>query len=227
MNTKYLLGAAIVAVLNCATLNAQVLGGNAVGGLGGSLGGNLGGMRDIGVMGQGNGHGAFGADLDTGSLRRTTGDLTHRATDRTRDTLETTRGRTHSSVNGARDATKHAVGTAAATARNGAQTGASTAFSAAHNAEATSKQVDATAKGAASAASSVELDDSIEPRTPSPSASIGGALDKSVATDENADSLPLAASSSAAAQGGGSASRDNGVYAQGATDGSASASLKK
>src|SRR5262245_23170663 len=99
MNTKYLLGAAIIAVLNCTTLNAQVLGGNAVGGLGGSLGGNLGGTRDIGVMGQGNGHGAFGTDLDTGSLRRTTGDLTHRAKDRTRDTLATTRDHTRSTAN--------------------------------------------------------------------------------------------------------------------------------
>ena len=74
MKTNYFIGAALVAALHCATINAQVIGGNAVGGLGGSLGGNM-SRGGIDVIGQGSGRGSLGTDLDSGSLRRTSGDL--------------------------------------------------------------------------------------------------------------------------------------------------------
>ena len=253
MNTKFLLGAAIVAVLNCATLNAQVLGGNAVGSVGGALGGHVGGMRDIGVVGQGSGHGAFGADLDTGSLRRTSGDLTHRAKDRTRDTLTSTRDRTRSTVNSARATAERDVGAAAITARSGVEMGASTGQNTIRSAAAASKQIDATATAAASGRSNAELDDSIakpaalaashqqlgaalEPQTltqsnetsqRTPNASVAGALNKSVDASANSGRFPVNASGAAAAQGAGSVSRDDGVFAQSSAEGSASASLQK
>ncbi len=72
MKTRFtLIGVALAAALNCAAVNAQVLGGGAGGGLGGTLSG---GMRDMGVMGQGTMNGSLGADLDTSTLRRTTRD---------------------------------------------------------------------------------------------------------------------------------------------------------
>ena len=65
MKTRFtLIGIALAAALNCAAVDAQVLGG--AGGLGGTLSG---GMRDMGVMTQGTMNGSLGADLDTSTLR--------------------------------------------------------------------------------------------------------------------------------------------------------------
>lgn len=75
MKTNYLVGAALVAMLNCAIANADLLGAST--GLGGSLGGNLSGTRDIGLTGSGNG--SFGADFDSRPLRRTTSEAADRA----------------------------------------------------------------------------------------------------------------------------------------------------
>ena len=116
MKTKYMLGAAIVVALNCVTANAQVLGGNVAGGLGGTLGGGLGGARDVGVMGQGNGHGSLGTELDTGSLRRTTREVASRTTDRTRGAVDASRERTSSTVGAVRD---KSAGVVAATSEQG------------------------------------------------------------------------------------------------------------
>ena len=63
MNIKHLIKPVAVLAFVCGApvLQAQVLGGNAGGGLGGSLGGTLGGgMGSVGGMGQGNGTGAIG-----------------------------------------------------------------------------------------------------------------------------------------------------------------------
>lgn len=94
MKTNYIVGAALVAMLNCAVANADLLGGN--GSLGGGLGGNLHGARDIGLSGHGNG--AFGAEVDTRSLRRTTSDVADRTKQRTRDTVSTTHERAKSTA---------------------------------------------------------------------------------------------------------------------------------
>src|SRR5688500_9954365 len=143
MKTKLFL-AAIVFAANCTIANAQVLGGNAVGGIGGSLGGGVGGMRDIGATGHGAANGAFGADVDAGSLRRTTGAVAGRASSRTRATLDTTRQRTRSSVNTASDVghsavatTRNQAATAAGIAKAGAAWGAHSAVDAGQGAIAT------------------------------------------------------------------------------------------
>ena len=99
MKTYFYIGAAVAAALSCSAVNAQVLGGNVAGGLGGAASG---GLRDMSVIGQGHGSGAFGADLGTGSrigtLRDTTSDVTGRVRNRTRDTAENVRDRTGSAI---------------------------------------------------------------------------------------------------------------------------------
>lgn len=99
MKTYFYIGAAVAAALSCSAVNAQVLGGNVAGGLGGAASG---GLRDMSVIGHGHGTGAFGADLGTGSrigtLRDTTSGVTGRVRNRTRDTAENVRGRTESTV---------------------------------------------------------------------------------------------------------------------------------
>jgi hypothetical protein len=94
MKTNYIVGAALVAMLNCAIANADLLGGS--GSLGGALGGNLNGARDVGLSGHGNG--AFGADLDSRSLRRATSETTDRTKQRTRDTVSATHERAKSTA---------------------------------------------------------------------------------------------------------------------------------
>lgn len=97
MKTYFYIGAAVAAALSCSAVNAQVLGGNVAGGLGGAM---QGGLRDTSIMTQG--QGSFGADLDTGSrigtLRDTTSGVAGRVKNRTRDTAENVRGRTESTV---------------------------------------------------------------------------------------------------------------------------------
>ncbi len=84
-----LIGVAMAAVLNCAAVNAQVLGG-----LGGGLGGGLsGGLRDMNMTTQGALNGSLGGDLDTSTLRRTTRDTTERVTNRARNTTSAVRDR--------------------------------------------------------------------------------------------------------------------------------------
>ncbi len=112
-----LIGVAMAAALNCAAVDAQVLGG---GSIGGGLGGTLsGGMRDMNVMTQGAMNGSLGADFDTGSLRRTTRGTAERATDRVRDTSGAVKDRATTKVDQARDTTA-AVSSAAAASATGA-----------------------------------------------------------------------------------------------------------
>jgi hypothetical protein len=113
----YLIGAAVAAVLGCASANAQVLSG----GLGGSVGGALsGGMRDTGVMTHGSGNGSFGTDLDAGSLRRNTSDITGRATNRVRNTADVARDKAHSTVSTVRDESAGVAGAASSQAQTAA-----------------------------------------------------------------------------------------------------------
>jgi hypothetical protein len=74
MKFKYSIKPVAVFALICGAplLQAQVLGGNATGGLGGGLGGTLSGAGgSIGGMGQGNVGGSIGGTLDHGdTLRR-------------------------------------------------------------------------------------------------------------------------------------------------------------
>lgn len=117
MKTRTLMiGVAMVAALNCAAVNAQVLGG---GNLGGGLGGTLsGGLRDMNVMTQGGANGSFGSDLDTTPLRRGVRDTAERTTGRVRDTAGTVRDRAKSKVDQTRDAASTTVSPAVATASN-------------------------------------------------------------------------------------------------------------
>lgn len=143
MKTCFYIGAAVAAVLSTAPVNAQVLGGNVAGGLGGTLSG---GMRDMGVITQGSGNGSFGGSLDTGSLHRSTSDITGRATNRVRNTAGTARDRTRSGLNGVRAKTESAANVATSAAEN-----------AAGNATAATQQIDATANVAGSLASDATL----------------------------------------------------------------------
>lgn len=99
MKTYFYVGAAVAAVLGCSAVNAQVLGGNVAGGLGGAM---QGGLRDTSIITQGHGNGAFGADLDTGSrigtLRDTTSGVTGRVRNRARDTAGDVRGGAESGI---------------------------------------------------------------------------------------------------------------------------------
>lgn len=139
MKTYFYIGAAVAGLLSAAAVNAQVLGGNVAGGLGGTLSG---GMRDMNVITQGSGNGSFGGSLDTGSLRRSTTDITGRATSRVHGTTDIARERTRSGLNGARAKTESAANVA---------TGA--AVDAAGNATAATRQIDATTSVAGSLAS--------------------------------------------------------------------------
>jgi hypothetical protein len=115
MKTRSLLiGVAMAAALNCAAVNAQVLGG---GDIGGGLGGTLsGGMRDMNVTTHGAMNGSLGTDLDTGSLRRTTRGTAERATNRARSTTGAVKERAAAKADQTRDTTSTVASTAAASA---------------------------------------------------------------------------------------------------------------
>lgn len=144
MKTYFYIGAAVAAALGCSTVNAQVLGGNVAGGLGGAMSG---GMRDMSVVTQGRGNGSFGADLDTsshtGTLRRTTS----RAADRTRSTTDNVRGQAQSTLGTVED--KSAAAAISATGTAGA------AVSTARQIEA--PQIDATSTATGSLASGANI----------------------------------------------------------------------
>lgn len=94
-----LIGIAMAAALNCTAVNAQV-----VGGLGGGLGGGLsGGLRDMNMTTQGTLNGSLGADVDTGSLSRTTRDTAERTTNRARNTTSAVRDRAATTVDQTRE----------------------------------------------------------------------------------------------------------------------------
>src|SRR3982750_1648937 len=108
MNFKYLIRPVAVLALFCGApvLQAQILGGNAAGGLGGSPGGTLGGgMGSIGGMGQGNANGALGGGIDgTDTLRRHTSSAVERTRDttgRVRDRVSTTHDTAQSAASSA------------------------------------------------------------------------------------------------------------------------------
>jgi hypothetical protein len=247
MKTKFMLSAAIVAALNCATLNAQVIGGGAVGGLGGSVGGRLGGMRDIAVAGQGAGHGSLVADHDARSLRHATGDLTGRATRRARDTVKLTRDRAGSTSvlgtkTGVATTTRQVNTTANAAANAAADVGVADAATARHDPKIAARSlpgVDSNAAselagGGSSALGEMKLpsrqerdEDGRQASLPSPS--LEGALSESAIADASGDDkrLSLATSGDASAQGNAAASKETGVSARGSAQGSASASLGK
>ncbi len=106
-----LIGLATAAVLNCAAVNAQVLGG-----VGGGLGGGLsGGLRDMNMATHGTLNGSLGAELDTNSLRRTTRDTAERTTNRARNTTSAVRDRATSKVDQTREKVGETRQTAAAT----------------------------------------------------------------------------------------------------------------
>ena len=144
MKTYFYIGAAVAAALGCSTVNAQVLGGNVAGGLGGAMSG---GLRDMSVITQGRGNGSFGADLDTdshmGTLRRTTSDVAGR----TRNTTENVRGRAQSTVGTVKGKGEAAANVAASTAGDAVTT--------ARQIEA--PQIDATSTAAGSLASGANI----------------------------------------------------------------------
>lgn len=115
-----LIGVAMAAVLNCAAVNAQVLGG-----LGGGLGGGLsGGLRDMNMSTQGALNGSFGTDLDRSALRRTTRDTAERATDRARSTTGAVRDRATAKVDQTREKVSETRQVATATTSAAAATAA-------------------------------------------------------------------------------------------------------
>jgi hypothetical protein len=140
-----LIGVAMVAMLNGAAVNAQVLGG-----VGGSLGGGLsGGLRDMSMTSQGAMNGTLGADLDSGTLRRSTRDTTDRVTDRARNTTSTVRDRATSKV----DRTREKVGETREVATATTSSAAASAVSAVKDV-----QIDGAADMAGSATSNVSRD---------------------------------------------------------------------
>jgi hypothetical protein len=154
MKAKYIVGAAIVAVLNCTTVQAQVLGGGTTGGLSGSLGGGLGGSRNLDVMSQGRGHGAFDADLDAGSLRRSSRDVADRTSTRARGSIHDARDRKRSAASAARSTATSATDQV----RGGAEVGTAQAMYATKAAARTAQRVDTTADNTASSASRADFE---------------------------------------------------------------------
>lgn len=234
MKTYFYIGAAVAGLLSAAAVNAQVLGGNVAGGLGGTLSG---GMRDTSVITQGSGNGSFGGSLDTGSLRRSTTDITGRATSRVHGTTETVRERTRSGLNGTRAKTESAANVATGTA-----------VDAAGNATAATRQIDATTNIAGSLASDATVAGSeasgafdaahqqqllASPVSQSELAP-QAALDRSAGVENSATHLtaPVAAmtegSASGSAQGSTSASKDGAsASASAETSGTAGVSLQR
>lgn len=143
MKAYFYIGAAVAAVLSSAAVNAQILDGNVAGGLGGTLSG---GMRDMNVVTQGSGNGSFGGNLEMGSLRRSTTDITGRATNGVRNTVGATRERTRSGLNSVRVKTESAANAAT-----------SAAADAAGNATAATRQINATTNVAGSLASNATV----------------------------------------------------------------------
>lgn len=224
MKTKLFL-AAVVFVANCSIANAQVLGGNAVGGLGGSLG--TGGMRDIGAVGHGTASGAFGADLDTRSLRRQTNEEANRASARTRSTLATTRDRARATTNTAGHVSRRTVSaahdqavTGASVAQSAAASGAHAALDVGHDAAATASKAKPSIDIDADTTSSATFDvaKSEGALLDDPSASLSGEAQP----DGNArianTGVPVDIAGDASADGGASASKD-GAHARGSANG--------
>jgi hypothetical protein len=202
MNTRtYLIRAAIAAVLSCSSVHAQVLGGGLGGGLGGALNG---GLNQIDVMGQGSANGSLGGRLDTGSLHRTTRDVTDHTTNRVRDTAGRVRNRAESTVAQSRDVSTNTAASAAGTATsavNAQQIAAATnvAGSGAGDLSAQGANVVAAGEGAANQSAIV---------TPE--------LGSNPAIEDN-ERLPMTASSDTNASGSGNASASRrGVSAQSA-----------
>ena len=146
MKTRSLLiGVAMAAALNCAAVNAQVLGG-----VGGGLGGGLsGGLRDMNMTTQGTLNGSFGADLDTSTLGRTTRDTAERATSRARNTTTAVRDRAAAKV----DQTREKVGETRQVATATTSAAAATAVNAVDDV-----QIEGAADVAGSATSNVSRD---------------------------------------------------------------------
>lgn len=172
-----LIGVAMAAALNCAAVNAQVLGG---GSIGGGLGGTLsGGMRDMNVMTQGAMNGSLGADLDTGSLRRTTRGTAERATDRVRDTSGAVKDRAASKIDQTRDTAGAVKDRATTTLDQARDTTAvvSSAAAASATGAVNDVQIEGAADVAGSAASSVSRD-GVNLAGDGQGAASGGALSK-------------------------------------------------
>lgn len=224
MKTKYLLGATIVSALYCMSANAQLLGGHATGALNGALSGGVGGMRDVDVMGHGGGHGSFGTDLDTDSLRHSTRDATSRVTDRTRSTVGAVHDRSESTLGAARE---RAANTSAA-ARGGVDSAASTTMQATQRSTSATSSLTSELTSKADAVQPPKAEVPSSESAPAQSASLDGALSKSVGTNVGSDneSMPLAAAADGFATGDASASK-RGVAANGSAQGSANSSFKR
>ena len=232
MKTKLFL-AAMVFAANCTIANAQVLGGNAVGGLGGSLG--VGGARDIGAVGHGTANGAFGADLDTGSLRRQSGEMADRTSTRARSTLNATRDHARTTTRDVARVGRGAVGVAhdqaisgAAKVTSTAASGTRAAFATGHDAMATASTVrpsidvdGATASDAALGATKSE-GDALE----LPSASMSGEAERSGNAEIANAPAPLDIGGDASAGGSASASKD-GAQARGSANGAGEIGIGK
>jgi hypothetical protein len=108
-----LIGAALTGVMSSAGVYAQVLGGGVVGGAGGAISGGLNGLS---MEGAGSAAGSFGADLESGTLRRTTRDVAESGVGRVRRAAQGVRGRTESTVRSARAATQNVAADSAASA---------------------------------------------------------------------------------------------------------------
>ena len=233
MNTRTLmLGAVIAAALNCSPANAQVLGGNVGGAVNGTLSG---GMRDLGVITHGGAAGSLGADLDTGSLHRTTRDTLDRTTTRARNTAAAARKRAESTVGEASSTSANVATSAAATATQSIDTqqiGAVTnvAGSAAANATTDAAQLSGAANGSANQAALLEPG-AIEPTVPNVVDESAAAASKdSSATQPGGDALGPVLSTSGNANGsasGDASASERGVSARtsGSAEGSGSASL--
>jgi hypothetical protein len=231
MNTKLLL-AAIAMSVNCTIASAQVLGGSVAGDMAGSLHGSLGGMRDIGMTAQGGARGALATDIDGSGLRRSTGEVTSRASARTRSRLDATREVGRGTVNSA-----HHVGASAAqSTRTQAEVAASTAAdlsqSAVAGANEHANEAQRSASGAAHVASSAA---SVVETAKIPQAPANGEPGAQLATDvtgsfdqeasqklQHADMKPLTASADTSASGSASTSQ-RGVSAKGSANGAANA----
>lgn len=221
------IGAAIVAVLNCTSANAQVLGGSVGGAIGGTLSG---GMRDMGVLTRGDAAGSLGGGLEADSLHRTTRGVAGETTHSARNASGAVRNRAESTVATRHDASANVATSAAAAASQSVDT--RQIDSAASVAGSAASQLNGSATGLSSATEGAASHDTVIHPVPLPadddvdtSALQSTSGNGEIAPKLDREPLSLAGDASGSASGEASASR-KGASAQTAADGSASASVK-
>ena len=184
---RFLAGLALAAALSCASpVDAQVLGGNVNGAVGGTLSG---GTRGVDAMARGSMNGSVGVDArGAGRIRDRATDVTGSVQQRTRATVDHTRTDVQTKVEQAQDTSASVATRAVVTADGAADVAAksadATAQAAAGVAGSAKGSVDSTAASAkGNVDSTVEGASSAVPSTPSAQGTLENAAQADLSTD--------------------------------------------